>query len=110
MSLYFTEHVLGKRIPFDMDYRVLRPNDGAERWVHGAGQVEFHRDGHPVAMFGTIQDITERKHAEEQHEAILQTAMDGYWLSGAEGRLLEVNEAYCRMSGYSESELLAMSV
>ncbi|MBA4374511.1 MAG: hypothetical protein C0402_16800 [Thermodesulfovibrio sp.] len=47
---------------------------------------------------------------EELHQTILRTAMDGFWLVDAQGRLLEVNEAYCRMSGYSEKELLTLSV
>lgn len=44
------------------------------------------------------------------HSAILQTAMDGFWLVDPQGRLLEVNETYCRMSGYSAQELLGKSV
>jgi PAS domain S-box-containing protein len=36
--------------------------------------------------------------------------MDGFWLADAQGRMLEVNEAYCRMSGYSAQELLAMRI
>ena len=62
-------------------------------------------------------DITERKRAEEalresedRHRTILQTAMDGFWLVDPEGRLLEANETYCRMSGYSAQELLAMHI
>ena len=47
---------------------------------------------------------------EELHRTILLTALDGYWLVDSGGRLLEVNEAYCRMSGYSVEELLSMSV
>ena len=43
-----------------------------------------------------------------RHQAILQAAMDGFWLVDAEGRLLEVNDAYCRMSGYPREELLGM--
>ncbi len=46
---------------------------------------------------------------EQLHRGILHTAMDGYWLSDSRGRLLEVNEAYCRMSGYDEQELLSMT-
>ena len=46
----------------------------------------------------------------ERHRSILQTAMAGFWLADTQGRLLEVNETYCRMSGYSEPELLAMHI
>jgi len=48
--------------------------------------------------------------SEEQHRTILQTAMDGFWVVGTDGRLLEVNESYCRMSGYSVQELQTMHI
>jgi len=48
--------------------------------------------------------------SEERHRSILQTAMDGVWLVDLQGRLLEVNDAYCQMSGYSAPELLAMRI
>lgn len=57
----------------------------------------------------TMAEEAARK-TEERHRTILQAAMDGFWLMNPEGRLLEVNDTYCRMSGYSEPELLAMSV
>ncbi|MFZ4440629.1 MAG: PocR ligand-binding domain-containing protein [Syntrophales bacterium] len=47
---------------------------------------------------------------EERHRNILRTAMDGFWMTDMQGRLLDVNEAYCRMSGYSEQELLVMRI
>jgi PAS domain S-box-containing protein len=46
----------------------------------------------------------------QRHISILQTAMDGIWLTDESGRFVEVNETYCRMSGYSMQELLTMSV
>jgi PAS domain S-box-containing protein len=36
--------------------------------------------------------------------------MDGFWLVDTQGRLLEVNDAYCRMSGYTREELQRMSI
>lgn len=68
--------------------------------------------------FGAVFDnITERKRAEmvilqnaERHRAILKTAMDGIWRVDTQGKLIEVNDSYCRMSGYSEQELLGMHI
>ncbi|MDD2851061.1 MAG: response regulator [Desulfuromonadaceae bacterium] len=48
--------------------------------------------------------------SEERHRTILQTAMDGFWLVDMQERILEVNETYCRMSGYSAQELLAKRI
>ncbi len=47
---------------------------------------------------------------EERHQAMLRTALSGFWLADAQGRLLEVNDTYCRMSGYGERELLDMQI
>ena len=68
LSSYFRDKVLGERIPFDLEYRIVRPSDAVERWVHGLGKVEYHQDGHPLAMFGIIQDITARKQSELELE------------------------------------------
>lgn len=61
---YFTRHVVGKGMPFDKEYRILRHKDQETRWVTGLGKLEYDEQGHPVIMRGTIQDITERKLAE----------------------------------------------
>jgi PAS domain S-box-containing protein len=50
------------------------------------------------------------RQSEARHQTILQTAMDGFWQADTEGRLLDVNETYCRMSGYSAPELLTMRI
>jgi len=68
MARYFAEEVVGKRAPFDREYRVVRHTDGAERWAHGLGSVEFADDGRPLKMFGVIQDVTESKAAEAELE------------------------------------------
>jgi PAS domain S-box-containing protein len=46
----------------------------------------------------------------KQYKAITSTSMDGFWVIAPDGRLLDVNAAYCRMLGYSQDELLTMYV
>ena len=60
-------------------------------------------------------DITEQKLAEERlrdHEAlgrrILGSALEGFYRLDLDGNLLDVNEACCRITGYSREELLSM--
>jgi len=50
------------------------------------------------------------RHSEERYRMILETSIDGFWVADSEGRLLDVNRAYCRLTGYSREELLRMRV
>ena len=53
---------------------------------------------------------TIQRAGQEVHQAILKTTMDGFWLIDTYGCILEVNERYCQMSGYSEQELVGKMV
>jgi PAS domain S-box-containing protein len=50
---------------YSVDYRVVLP-DGVERIIHAEGEVTQDNAGQPVTMFGTVQDTTELKKAEEE--------------------------------------------
>jgi len=45
------------------EYRVVHRTDGQTRWIAATGQT-FFREGRPVRLIGTVQDITARKEAE----------------------------------------------
>ncbi|MGZ8625224.1 MAG: PAS domain S-box protein [Actinomycetota bacterium] len=47
-----------------LDYRIVRPKDGAVRWLTVRGRVLRDDDGRPSGMAGVCADITERKQAE----------------------------------------------
>lgn len=68
MTDYFTNEVLDKHIRFDKEYRIIRQNDRAERWVHTLGELEVDSQNRPLRMVGTVQDITESKQAKTQIE------------------------------------------
>ena len=46
----------------------------------------------------------------EQHQRILNNAIDGFWLLDTQMNLIEVNDSYCQMSGYTETELKTLSI
>ncbi|MBI5453029.1 MAG: PAS domain S-box protein [Deltaproteobacteria bacterium] len=58
------EALAGKK-PYDIDHRIVLPG-GAERLVHEKATVFFGKDGRPVRMAGTVQDITERDMVERE--------------------------------------------
>ncbi|MBI9049439.1 MAG: PAS domain S-box protein [Anaerolineaceae bacterium] len=44
------------------------------------------------------------------YQSILQTTKDGFWLLNTQGKFIDVNDAYCRMLGYTKEELLQLSI
>ena len=55
----------------ECEYRVVNRADGSVRWVAGDGDVTFE-NGQPVRIAGTVQDITERKRAQERIELLMR--------------------------------------
>jgi PAS domain S-box-containing protein len=66
------EEALHSEVRPDAEHRVVRPN-GEVRTVHGLGTVKRDASGRPYEMFGIVQDITDRKRAEE---ALQRTQLD----------------------------------
>ncbi len=56
------------------------------------------------------QAESQLRQAREEQAAILSTALDGFWLVDQEGRIIEVNEASCRMLGYAQDEMLGKMI
>ncbi len=63
-----------------------------------------------AGIIGAMLDITDRKKAEEEIRTILKTTIDGFYLVDMNGRILDTNDSYCSMIGYSRDELLNMSI
>jgi len=90
---------------------------GAEKWVETRLVPLRNRQGIVTHVMGIARDLTEQKRTqeslrerEEWGQKIVSTALEGFWLIDLKGKIVDVNEAYCRMSGYSREELLSMHV
>lgn len=63
MQQYVQEVLFEKKV-FDKEYKIIRINDGKERWLHGKGSLKLDTTGEPSILVGTIRDVTERKELE----------------------------------------------
>ncbi len=97
--------------PFE--YRIFLP-DGSLRTIWAkTGRKQKNTRGKIIRLTGTVQDITERRQAEEErrlNHALMEQAFGsspiGMALIDIEGKFLRVNRVLCDMFGYSDVELL----
>ncbi len=88
------------------------------KWAHRDGTHrlgEIHsgaikRDNQITGVQIIARDITECRQENEQYKAIVQNTPVGFWLNDTSGNIIDVNDIYCRMTGYTRQELLKMSI
>ena len=75
------------------------------------------KEGNIIGASTIGRDITDRKRVEEalresqlRYRAIIEQSNDGIGISDLQGRYVLVNQAFCKMTRYSEEELLRMHV
>lgn len=82
----------GKHIPVEMHIRL------------------FEHAGRTYSL-NICRDISDRKQREIEYHSVVQTTTDGFWIASANNaRILDTNDAYCRMVGYTRDELLCMHI
>lgn len=113
-----------------MEHRIIRPNDGEERWIAKWGCVFFDEQNNPIRQVGMIQDITKRKHLEEVIKAneaftidIINSLTAHIAVLDEQGVIVMVNQAwrqfaqqndlpnaYCNSLGSNYLEICAKSI
>lgn len=108
------ERALEEGVSIDIEYRIRRPN-GEMRVLKEQGEVEFAEDGSAIRLSGTVLDVTERKEREKRLKVLseaVQQAKEAVLITEAEPlgepgpKIVYVNEAFERRTGYSEAEVL----
>ena len=108
----FRGYLSGKLPKYELEHR-LRHKDGTYRWVLSRGLVVRDSAGRSLRITGSHLDITASKQAEEalrESERHFRAAFDdspiGMNFVNRQGRFERVNDAYCRLVGYSREQLL----
>jgi two-component system cell cycle sensor histidine kinase/response regulator CckA len=103
---------------FALEYRMVRA-DGSIIWVVTRGKVLGDASGKPVRIVGVHLDVTAQKEA-EQKLRLLESAvvhardaivlLDAVATPNAGRSVLYVNDAFCKMSGYTREEVVGRSL
>jgi PAS domain S-box-containing protein len=100
--------------PWDLELPFITAT-GRRRWVRTVGSA-VTRDGKTVRLYGTFQDITERKNAElalERSRQFLDAVIEGIpqpvFVKDLQHRWVLFNSGYCDMMERGRAELLGKS-
>jgi PAS domain S-box-containing protein len=105
-------HSIKNKKPFDAEYKIIRPSDGVERWIHGLGQVACDDSGKAIRLIGTVQDVTERKIAQEQLRKLslaIEQSPNSIVITDVDSRIEYVNDAFVKVSGYQREEVIGQN-
>ncbi len=95
---------------FDVEYRI---NVASKKcWMRSVGQLQRDENGKPLRMLGIVQDISERKRADEKLKLsarVFSDAHEGIMITDANARILDVNTAFTEITGYSRDEVIGQN-
>ena len=104
---------LARQHTYSIEHRILQP-DGTLRYVHGQAEVMQGDDGQTISMVGTLQDITERKLAEQTatdernfSNTLIASQPDIFYVLDPTGRFIRWNDKLRDLLGYSDSQMAA---
>ncbi len=107
---------LKNRTIHEVDHRIILQT-GSIRYVHERCEHHYDGDGYPVRSVGTVQDITEQKHAEDELrkarkelQLIIDNSRDVIFQIDLTGNYIYANAAAEGMTGYSVDQLMAMNM
>ena len=99
---------LMRQQPYVLTYRLLL--DGSRvKYLLEEGKLRCDVHGRPSVAIGTVLDITQTREAEQQlllAASVFSHASEGILITRPDGTILDVNEAFIRMTGYCREELI----
>lgn len=100
----------------NVDY-ILRRKDGTEYYAELSIAVIRDRNGKPAAFMGIIEDVSQRKKAEdalkksgERFRRLFEHSNDAVFIHDTRGKIADVNRKACEMLGYEYAELVEIPV
>jgi PAS domain-containing protein len=103
-------HLQGETPLFMSEHRMDLNGNGNWAWVRARGRVvERDQDGRPLRIAGTARDITASRNAEYEHRIaseVMRTMSEAVAVLDWNHKFIAVNEAFTRITGYADTEVL----
>ncbi|KAF3885024.1 MULTISPECIES: PAS domain S-box protein [Nostocales] len=101
------EHARREHELFNLEYRIIRADNGQLRWLKTYGRFFYNKGGQAVCCSGIVFDITESKRSEEERNCFFTVSNDMIALTNLDGYFRQLNPAWERVLGYTQTELMA---
>jgi len=98
-----------KKVDCDVEFRLVKP-DGTVKHIHGIGHPVLSTDGELVQVFGTMVDTTERKHAEEELQQLVDFVRHIITVLSPEGKTIYANRVAREYTGLTLDEYRSVDV
>lgn len=110
----FLGSLKGQSDRYSGEYRIIRPSDGAVRWIAAEARIERDEDGRAVRLIGAHIDITDRasaremlRESEERFRLIADSAPVPIWVTRMDRTRSFANLAYVEFVGVPYEQALA---
>ncbi len=110
------EAAINENAPYSLDYKVIR-KDGKICYIHDEGQVIRDNNGNAISMFGTTQDITKRKLAEEllkesesKFRNFVETSPDMIWEIDTNGIFTYISPQSAKILGCEPHQIIGKNI
>ncbi len=100
--------VIDTQQPASLRHRLLLP-DGRIKYVLECCEAEYAEDGKPLKVIGSSQDVTVEQEMSSQMQLLasaVQFSGEAILITDAENRILTVNPAFTRLTGYEPDEAI----
>ncbi|MER3553376.1 MAG: hypothetical protein C4331_03240 [Meiothermus sp.] len=105
------EEAVAQQQDWSFECRIRRA-DGVVRWIWARGSHIYSDSGEPSSLAGLVQDITERKRAEErlraseeQFRRTVEEAPIPIIMQAEDGEVLQISRTWTELTGYSLSDI-----
>ncbi len=106
---YWTQYIKNSK-DYKIEYRFINNKTKESTWVIALGEITRDKNNKPIVMFGTVQNINERKKIEEklsQAMMVFENTNDGIIITDKNTNIINVNNSFENTTGYTLEEVIS---